>query len=469
MDTGRIRSILEQVQAGDLTPEAALDALRWAPFEDLGFARIDTHRQLRTGVPEVVFCQGKAPEQVVEIVRRLAEHSPFVLATRASPEHAEALRAVFPDIRHHTTARMLELRRAPADGSADTASDEARATIQNPHSKIQNPYVLVVAAGTSDLPVAEEAAVTARALGSRVERLYDVGVAGLHRLLDGRDLLLGANALVVVAGMEGALPSVVGGLVERPVIAVPTSIGYGAHFGGLAPLLTMLNSCATGIAVVNIDNGFGAGYMAHLINVTGRQATDDGSMGRKGGVVGVAPTPGPFPNAGGGRTEAGPESPASGLASATPNASAAVPDQVTVVEANLDDLNPQVYDHVMDRLFEAGALDVTLTPIHMKKNRPGVTLSVLCDPERAEPLAEILFAETSTLGVRMSRWERLCLEREWVQAQTPWGPVRVKIGRRDGRVLTRTPEYEDCKRIAREAGVPLKQVQAAALAAAPVG
>jgi pyridinium-3,5-biscarboxylic acid mononucleotide synthase len=440
MDSERIRAILERVQGGGLTPDAAMAELRWAPFEDLGFARLDTHRQLRTGYPEVVFCQGKTAEQVVEIVRRLAERGPYVLATRASADQAAALRDAFPDIVHHETARILELRRSDLPmtrGLPPTA-----------------PYVLVLAAGTSDLPVAEEAAVTAAALGSRVERVYDVGVAGLHRLLDQRDLLLGANVLVVVAGMEGALPSVVGGLVERPVIAVPTSVGYGASFGGLAALLGMLNTCATGVTVVNIDNGFGAGYFAHLVNVTGAGgAPPAAEVGRKGGsVASTAPAVDP---------EVRPEA----VSQDAPPHLAPPPVEVTVIEANLDDMNPQLYEHVMERLFEAGALDVTLTPIQMKKNRPAITLSVICDPAQSGAMAEVLFAETSTLGVRMSRWERLCLEREWVQAQTPWGEVRVKIGRRDGKVLTRTPEYEDCRRVAREAGVPLKQVQAAALAA----
>jgi pyridinium-3,5-biscarboxylic acid mononucleotide synthase len=488
MDPEQIRALLEQLHAGEITPEAAMAALRWAPFEDLGFARVDTHRQLRTGYPEVVFCQGKSVEQVVGIVRRLAERSPFVLATRASAEHAAALLQEFPEIVHHEAARVLELRREDEGVGCRVSGVETSATPDTRHPT-PSPYVLVISAGTSDIPVAEEAAVTAAALGSRVERLYDVGVAGLHRLLHQRELLLGANVLVVVAGMEGALPSVVGGLVERPVIAVPTSVGYGAHFGGLAPLLGMLNSCATGVAVVNIDNGFGAGYFAHLVNQSGgdsretvvgsRQTKEEGVKG------GQALTPGPSPNTGRGGSEA---RAASDLTASLPRAHESGPageqkggdtapselpttdyrlpsDSVTVIEANLDDLNPQVYEHVMERLFEAGALDVTLTPIQMKKNRPAVTLSVISEPERAGALAEILFAETSTLGVRMSRWERLCLEREWVQVQTPWGAVRVKIGRREGRVLTRTPEYEDCKRVAREAGVPLKQVQAAALAA----
>jgi NCAIR mutase (PurE)-related protein len=449
MESNRVREILEQVRAGDLTPDAALSALRWAPVEELGFARLDTHRQLRTGYPEVIFCQGKTAEQVVAIMARLTERSAAVLATRANAEQVAAVRAAFPDVIHHEAARALELRRGEWRGPDPAA-----------------PYIVVVSAGTSDIPVAEEAIITARVMGSRVESLYDVGVAGLHRLLDQRDLLLGASALVVVAGMEGALPSVVAGLVEPPVIAVPTSIGYGAHFGGLAPLLSMLNSCATGIAVVNIDNGFGGGYFAHLINqgiVSSRQAVErrgpdaGGDTGVKGGSIAIERPANDSPHA---------QPEPSGLPSPT---SPLPPTEVTVLEANLDDLNPQIYDHVMDRLFAAGALDVTLTPIQMKKNRPAVTVSVICAPEQVEAMAAVLFAETSTLGLRMSRWERLCLERDWVNADTPWGTVRVKIGRRDGRVLTRAPEYEDCKRVAREAGVPLKQVQAAALAAAAEG
>lgn len=249
MDARALEALLQAVRDGTLTVEDALQRLRALPFEDLGFARIDTHRALRTGFPEVVFCQGKTPEQVISILERLSSRHRKVLATRATPELAATVRERFPRVRYHETARILALGESEPDESPQ-----------------QDQYVLVVAAGTSDLPVAEEAAVTAAEMGSRVERLYDVGVAGLHRLLSQSAVLFGAHVVVVVAGMEGALPSVVGGLVSRPVIAVPTSVGYGAHFGGLAPLLTMLNSCAAGVAVVNIDNGFGAGYLAHLIN-----------------------------------------------------------------------------------------------------------------------------------------------------------------------------------------------------------
>lgn len=247
MDREKLRRLLEEVRDGKRGIEEALEALRGFPFEELEFAHLDTHRALRKGFPEVVFCSGKTPAQVVEIMGRLYEKSGRVMATRASPEVAEALIKAFPGARHFPEARILFL--------GEPAPRTGRGT------------VLVITAGTADIPVAEEAAVTAELLGSPVERLYDVGVAGLHRLLAYRDKIFSANVIIVVAGMEGALPSVVGGLVDRPVIAVPTSIGYGAHWGGLASLLTMLNTCAPGVVVVNIDNGFGAGYVAHLINL----------------------------------------------------------------------------------------------------------------------------------------------------------------------------------------------------------
>jgi pyridinium-3,5-biscarboxylic acid mononucleotide synthase len=258
LNSEQVRAILEQVRAGTLSVEEALAAVKWLPYEELGFARVDTHRRLRTGYPEIVFCQGKTAEQAAAIVARLAEANEFVLATRAAPEHAEAIRQQFPDAVYHQPARIVEVRVGAPSEAVQQRSDA---------------FILVISAGTADIPVAEEAVVTAQALGSRVERLYDVGVAGLHRLLDQKALLHAANVIIVVAGMEGALPSVVGGLVEQPVIAVPTSVGYGASFQGLAALLTMLNSCASGIAVVNIDNGFGAGYFAHLINSRSAQHT----------------------------------------------------------------------------------------------------------------------------------------------------------------------------------------------------
>jgi NCAIR mutase (PurE)-related protein len=244
----QLESLLAEVAAGRLTPRAALDRLRHLPFEDLPFARIDHHRSLRQGQPEVVFCEGKTPDQVVAICERLEAADGTFLGTRASQSVAARLQDRFPRMIWNPLARTVHLppserpERAPVTGT-----------------------ILVVSAGTSDLPVAEEAAVVAEAFGHPVERLVDVGVAGMHRLLAAGEQLRGARVLIVVAGMEGALPSVVGGLVAAPVIAVPTSVGYGASFGGLAALLAMLNSCAAGVTVVNIDNGFGAAAAASRI------------------------------------------------------------------------------------------------------------------------------------------------------------------------------------------------------------
>lgn len=251
MDTTRLKRLLEEVKSGEMAVDQAFDSLRSLPYDDIGCAKLDLHRGIRTGFPEVVFCQGKSCEQAVEIVKRLAEHHARVLATRVAPDVAEKIAASVAGCTYHGAARILVVDR-PGD-KAEKAAGDAK-------------YVMVLCAGTADIPVAEEAAVTAESMGSRVERSYDIGVAGLHRLLDQRERIMQANVLVVVAGMEGALPSVVGGMVSCPVIAVPTSVGYGANFGGLSALLAMLNSCAAGVAVMNIDNGFGAGYFAHLVN-----------------------------------------------------------------------------------------------------------------------------------------------------------------------------------------------------------
>lgn len=258
MDVDRLRSLLEQVKSGEMAVEGALTALRSLPFEDLGFAKLDHHRALRNGFPEVIYCPGKTTEHIVAIAERLALHSRRVLASRASAEVAEAIQLRFPNAIYHPLPKMLVIPGEREDGSEIEPGAPEIGRTQG--------TVLIVSAGTADLPVAEEAAVTASEMGSPIERLYDVGVAGIHRLLGSQERLFAANVIIVVAGMEGALASVVGGLVARPVIAVPTSVGYGASFHGLSALLTMLNSCATGIGVVNIDNGFGAGFLAHLIN-----------------------------------------------------------------------------------------------------------------------------------------------------------------------------------------------------------
>jgi len=247
MDRRRVESILRDLKAGTVSVGVAMESLRSLPFEDLGYATVDTHRGLRRGFPEAVYCAGKTDAQVAAIVERLSRHHGTVLATRVRPTTAAAVRARLgrTRVREFAEARMLVVGSFP---------------------KPRKGRIAVVTAGTSDLPVAEEAAVTAEAMGHRVDRIYDVGVAGVHRLLSKRTRLEKARVIVVAAGMDGALPSVVSGLVNTPVIAVPTSVGYGASFDGLAALLAMLNACSPGVAVVNIDNGFGAGYLAAMLD-----------------------------------------------------------------------------------------------------------------------------------------------------------------------------------------------------------
>lgn len=247
MDTKMLVDVLESFRNGELSLEKAVEQLTILPYEDLGFAKIDHHRKIRQGFPEVVYCQGKTIEQVTTIMQRLAEQNGNILATRATPEMYAAVQAVLPDAQYCNIARVITVQRE------EPKCDEQR-------------YVLVMTAGTADMPVAEEAAMTAEIMGNKVKRVYDVGVAGIHRLLAQQEVMQQANVIIVIAGMEGALASVVGGMVAKPVIAVPTSTGYGANFQGLAALLSMLNSCAAGVAVVNIDNGFGAGRLASIIN-----------------------------------------------------------------------------------------------------------------------------------------------------------------------------------------------------------
>jgi NCAIR mutase (PurE)-related protein len=251
MDPRSLKQLLEQVRTGAVSPDAAAARLATLPYEDLGFAKLDHHRALRRGFPETVFGAGKSAEQIVTIVERITARGQRVLVTRTTPEVHEKVQAVHPEARFHEAARCL--------------------TVETGKAAALSGRIAIAAAGTSDLPVAEEAAVTAEFHGAAVERVYDVGVAGLHRLLDHAPTIRGADVVIVVAGMEGALPSVVAGLVDAPVVAVPTSVGYGASFHGLAALLAMLNSCASGVGVVNIDNGFGAAHLACLI-LRGRTA-----------------------------------------------------------------------------------------------------------------------------------------------------------------------------------------------------
>jgi hypothetical protein len=247
MDFDRLVELLEQVRRQEVTVERAVARLRYLPFEDLGFAKVDHHRALRQGFPEVILGQGKEARDIAAIVRTIRRRESNVLITRLNPEQIAQLKNLLTGLKFHRAAR-------------------AATWIRKPIKIIGKGTVLVVSAGTSDIPVAEEAVLTATMMGNRVEKLFDVGVAGIHRLLQNHARLTDAAVLVVVAGMEGALPSVVAGLIDKPVIAVPTSVGYGASFGGISALLGMLNSCAAGVTVVNIDNGFGAGFAASLIN-----------------------------------------------------------------------------------------------------------------------------------------------------------------------------------------------------------
>jgi len=248
MHKTKIREILSSVKNNQISLDKALKLLQNLPYEDLGFANIDHHRALRRGFPEVIFCQNKTPQQVLEIIRRMEPHH-NILATRVSIEIYSAIAKEFKRVEYNEIARTIVIKNSESVPSKDTRQK-----------------ILICSAGTSDMQVAEEASVTAEVMGNPIDRLYDVGVAGIHRLLSQKDKIEKANVLIVVAGMDGALPTIVSGLVDKPVIAVPTSVGYGASFEGVAPLLTMLNACSPGVVVVNIDNGFGAGYFASLIN-----------------------------------------------------------------------------------------------------------------------------------------------------------------------------------------------------------
>lgn len=247
MNEDTLRELLTGLSQGKISVGDAVERLKNLPFEDIGFAHIDHHRSLRRGLSEVIFGEGKEVADIIGIIEKMANQDENIMVTRLSPDKAEKIQEKFPQSIYHKRARVLTLNRDPMKASGKGT-------------------ILVICAGTSDIPVAEEAVVTARFMGNEVETIYDIGVSGLHRLLSHRESIMKASVIVVAAGMEGALPSVIGGLVDRPVIAVPTSVGYGASFGGITALLGMLNSCAAGVTVVNIDNGFGAGYAASVIN-----------------------------------------------------------------------------------------------------------------------------------------------------------------------------------------------------------
>lgn len=246
MNAKEVEKLLKDVKKGETSVEDALEILKNFPYTDLGFARIDHHREMRTGYPEIIYCAGKSVEQVREIFRVMSEKESNVIGTRANNEMYEAVRSILTDAVYHPAARIISL--------------------QKKKPKVPESRIAIITAGTSDMPVAEEAAVTAELLGNNVLKIYDAGVAGIHRLVDKLPEIRNCRVIIVIAGMEGALASVVGGLVDKPVIAVPTSVGYGANFGGISALLAMLTSCSTGVTVVNIDNGFGAGFAASMIN-----------------------------------------------------------------------------------------------------------------------------------------------------------------------------------------------------------
>lgn len=242
-----LRELLQEVKNNNLDIDSALHKLKDLPYEDLGYANIDHHREIRNGYPEVIYCEGKNDDQILGIIEKMSEKGSNILGTRCRKETFDKIRKIYKDAEYEELSNILKIQNHPIENKGKGK-------------------IVVVTGGTSDIPVADEAYYTAKFLGNDVERIYDVGVAGIHRLLNKRHMLDSARVVIAVAGMEGALPSVVGGLVDVPVIAVPTSVGYGANFGGLSALLTMLNSCASGISVVNIDNGFGAGYLASMIN-----------------------------------------------------------------------------------------------------------------------------------------------------------------------------------------------------------
>ena len=277
MDRKKLKKLLRDVKAEKVSISDALEILKSFPYKDLGFAKIDTHRDLRKGFPEVILCKGKTLKQISKIVEALSSqnelYNEFIMATKANEEIYETIRSIRKDAVYYETARIVTAGKGRWCYGSNTdnkaSNSDTRSKISDDkthHALISEGKILVVSAGTSDMPIAEEAAVTSEIMRNAVERLYDIGVAGIHRLLNNKEKLFHASVIIVVAGMDGALASIVGGIVDKPVIAVPTSVGYGAGFEGLAPLLTMLNCCAPGVVVVNIDNGFGAGYFASTIN-----------------------------------------------------------------------------------------------------------------------------------------------------------------------------------------------------------
>lgn len=423
-----VREILEQVKAGTISVEEAEQYFKKKPFEELGYAKLDTHREIRSGFPEVVYCSGKPDEYLVSIYRTLFEENGEVFGTRADRHQYELVKKVLPQVIYDEVSHILK--------------------IEKPN-KNQYGRIAVCTAGTADIPVAEEAAQTAEYFGSQVERVYDVGVSGLHRLLARMDAIQQANCVVAVAGMEGALASVIGGLVSKPVIAVPTSVGYGASMKGLSALLTMINSCANGIAVVNIDNGYGAGYIATQINklATGCEESSQ--------VTGVSNVKSMAENIGAVHTSK----------ASTPSEPSMKTDDagepgtfIYRLETNIDDCSGEALGYTMDRLMEAGARDVHFVPVYMKKNRPAYELVVICDEDRIEFLQQIIFEETTTIGIRRMQMERTMLKRSGDTVMLEIGELKVKRCILPNGEERSYPEFDSVRELARKNGISFQQV-----------
>lgn len=460
------REILSKLKNGQISVEDAEQFFKRQPFEEMGYAKLDMHRRVRSGFAEVIYCSRKSDEHLLKIFGRLYEQDGEVFGTRASEHQYELIRAHYPEVEYDPLSRIIK--------------------ITKPGKKLSG-KIAVCTAGTADISVAEEAAQTAEYFGTRVERIYDVGVSGIHRLLSRLDAIQDANCIVAVAGMEGALASVLGGLVDKPVIAVPTSVGYGASLNGLSALLTMINSCANGIAVVNIDNGYGAGYLATQINrialgagretetavsqdltVHGisseREIQDERSYRNAMEFSGSHAAAEKDQND---ETAVEPhrhmtevpdhlisEKTLDGIRESAETSSS---DQILRLESNMDDCTGEMLGHVMDLLLEAGARDVNYTPIFMKKNRPAYQLNVICTADKAAELEQIIFAETTTIGIRRQKMERTVLKRELMTIQTDLGLAQVKVCR-SGSVERAYVEYESAAALARQHHIPLPDV-----------
>ena len=432
MEQRQLEELLAAHRDGELSTDEALERLRHWPSKELEDITLDTHRALRTGLPEVIYGRGKTPRQIVTAARALAESAQEVLATRLTDDGLAALRGVFGD------ALVVD----EVAGAAWLPSGRARSS--------PDATVLVLCAGTSDLPVAREAAFVAQAVGLKVETGTDVGVAGIHRLLAYRERLAAAGVVIAVAGMDGALPGVVAGLTRAPVIAVPTSVGYGAGAGGIAPLLTMLNACSPGVTVVNIDNGFGAAWAAwKMLHVGGASAP-------KSPVGGASA---PTPPVGGASAPTPPSRGASDSDSPAPSPALTNDATELIIECNIDDMPGTTLGDAMTRLFEAGALDVWFTPIQMKKNRPAVQLSVLGHVTDRDKLLDLLFTHTTTLGVRLRPTDRVTLDRRIDTVDTAHGPLRIKRATWQGREVNAKPEPDDLAALSRAANIPIKDLE----------